>query len=198
MKCYGDFFNLAHIESDSLIYGPGKRLVVWFQGCALACQGCWNKAMWSFKENQLIHREQLLDRILATPQIRGVTLLGGEPLHQADNVWWLFEQIKQRSKLTTFLFTGFEMSELEAFGFAERIENLCDIVAVGRYNESLRNINQQWIGSDNQQVIFPNNSREQDNRVSLNQVELIIDDKGGITTLGFPSDELITSLNWRS
>ncbi len=198
MKCYGDFFNLAHIESDSLIYGPGKRLVVWFQGCALACQGCWNKAMWSFKENQLIHREQLLERILATPQIRGVTLLGGEPLHQAGNVWWLFEQIKQRSKLTTFLFTGFEMSELEAFGFAERIENLCDIVAVGRYNESLHNINQQWIGSDNQQVIFPNNSREQDDRVSLNQVELIIDDQGGITTLGFPSDELITSLNWRS
>ncbi|MBB1505393.1 radical SAM protein [Pseudoalteromonas sp. SG41-1] len=170
-------------------------MVIWFQGCALACQGCWNKAMWSFKENQLIHREQLLARILATPQIRGVTLLGGEPLHQADNVWWLFEQIKQRSKLTTFLFTGFEMSELKAFGFAERIENLCDIVAVGRYNDSLRNINQQWIGSDNQQVIFPNNSREQDDRVSLNQVELIIDDQGGITTLGFPSDELITSLN---
>ena len=192
MKCYGDFFNLAHIESDSLIYGPGKRLVIWFQGCALACQGCWNKSMWSFKENQLIHREQLLAQILATPQIRGVTLLGGEPLHQADNIWWLLAQIKQRSNLTTFLFTGFEMAELEALGFTERVENLCDIIVVGRYDEKFRNINQQWIGSDNQQVIFPKYSKEPNNRTELNQVELIIDDYGGITTLGFPSDGLIT------
>lgn len=182
---------MAHIESDSLIYGPGKRFVVWFQGCALACEGCWNKQMWSFEPNQLIHREQLLTQILETTGIRGITLLGGEPLYQAENVWWLLEQIRLRSSLTIFLFTGFEAIEIDKIGFQHNIECLCDIVAMGRYDENLRNINQQWIGSDNQQLFHPTNSRERDRPMQLNQVEVTINDDGRITVLGFPDDELL-------
>jgi pyruvate-formate lyase-activating enzyme len=28
----------------SLVNGPGRRTVVWFQGCKLSCPGCWNEA----------------------------------------------------------------------------------------------------------------------------------------------------------
>ncbi len=48
-----DTINIAEIVPNSRIYGPGKRFVIWVQGCALHCHGCWNKDMWSFEINQL-------------------------------------------------------------------------------------------------------------------------------------------------
>jgi anaerobic ribonucleoside-triphosphate reductase activating protein len=191
---YGEYFNIAHIEPESYIYGPGSRFVAWFQGCALACKGCWNKEMWSFKNNQLLHKEQLLEHILAAPNIQGVTLLGGEPIHQADNLWWLMSQIRARSNLTLFLFTGYKIDELEALGHFSKIQEFCDMVAVGRFEENRRNINQQWIGSDNQQVIYPANSREVLKLKEVNQVEIIIDQNENITILGFPNEDLVKSL----
>ena len=194
MASFSNYFNIAHYEHDSLIYGPGKRFVVWFQGCNLACQGCWNKQMWSFKPNKLIHRKDLLAEILSVADIRGITLLGGEPLLQAENVWWLLEQVRRSSDLTVFLYTGFEAAEIVELGFQQQIEELCDIIALGRYDESSRNIDQQWIGSDNQQVIYLAGSRELDKPQACNQAEIIINDVGAMTILGFPSAGLIQSL----
>jgi len=194
MKDYGNAFNLSHIEPNSHIYGPGKRFVVWFQGCSLACNGCWNQEMWSFKDNILMSREDLLNQILNTRDIQGVTFLGGEPLHQADNLWWLIDQIRANSDLTIFLYTGYEEDELVKLDQLSSIHELCDMVAIGRYQSSKRNINQQWVGSDNQIIMYPENSREAKGHGSLNQVELIISDTGGINILGFPDDELLNDL----
>ncbi|MDF2152530.1 4Fe-4S single cluster domain-containing protein [Vibrio sp. CAU 1672] len=191
---YGEYFNLAHIEPLSHIYGPGDRFVVWFQGCALACDGCWNREMWSFKSNNLVHKEKLLEEILDTPGIRGVTFLGGEPLHQADNLWWLIEQIRMRSNLTVFLFTGYEEDELLQQGNLSHIHQFCDIAAIGRYRSEQRNVEQQWIGSDNQVVVYPKSSRENTNPCSVNEVEIIIDEDESLRILGFPDNKLIEVL----
>ncbi len=191
MKDYGNAFNLSHIEPTSQIYGPGKRFAVWFQGCSLACDGCWNQDMWSFKDNVLINKEDLLDRILSSHDIQGVTFLGGEPLHQAENLWWLMRQIRKYSNLTIFLFTGYEHSELEEFDYLSNIHEHCDLVAIGRYQASSRNTNQQWIGSDNQVVIYPDDSREIARPRSINQVEIIIEENESVRILGFPDEVLI-------
>ncbi len=188
-KDYGEFFNIAHTEPLSHIYGPGERFVVWFQGCALACNGCWNRDMWSFKSKQLVHRERLLEKILDTPNIKGVTFLGGEPLHQSDNLWWLIRKIRENSNLTVFLFTGYEQDELIKQNQWSHIRLLCDIAAIGRYRENRRNINQQWIGSDNQMVIYPDGSRETMKPQRINQVEIIIDSDESFRILGFPDED---------
>lgn len=194
MRDYGDDFNLAHIEPSSQIYGPGKRFVIWFQGCSLACDGCWNQDMWSFKVKDLLPREFLLNQILGTPDIQGVTFLGGEPLHQAENLWWLICQIRKESNLTIFLFTGYEQEELERFNYLSSIHELCDMAAIGRYQSEDRNINQQWIGSDNQVIIYPSQSREIVQSENTNQVEIIIEEDESVRVLGFPDDSLIDAL----
>jgi len=38
----GKLLNLYHYEPLSLVNGPGKRAVVWVQGCTLGCPGCFN------------------------------------------------------------------------------------------------------------------------------------------------------------
>ena len=197
MKDYGNAFNLSHIETSSLIYGPGRRFVIWFQGCSLACEGCWNQDMWSFKDNRLIQKEDLLGRILSTPDIRGVSFLGGEPLHQSKNIWWLMKKIRQRSDLTIFLFTGYEKEELERLNYVENILNYCDIVAIGRYEQTYRNTNRQWIGSDNQVIIYPEKSREFAQPEEINQVEIIIEQNESIRVLGFPDAGFASDLHKR-
>ncbi|PHJ40559.1 MULTISPECIES: 4Fe-4S single cluster domain-containing protein [unclassified Vibrio] len=187
---YGEYFNLAHVEPLSHIYGPGQRFVVWLQGCRLACPGCWNTDMWSFSFKEKVHRTALLQQILSETEIQGVTFLGGEPLHQSENLWWLMEQIRQHSDLTIFLFTGYEEEELTEQGNMHKIESLCDIAAIGRFDINQRNIQQQWIGSDNQKLLYPLNSREQQNQQLQNEVEIIICEDESIRVLGFPDHNL--------
>lgn len=189
-KDYGEYFNIAHIEPISHIYGPGERFVVWFQGCKLACEGCWNHDMWSFKNKLLVHKEHLLENILHSPSINGVSFLGGEPLHQSDNLWWLIRQIREHSNLTIFLFTGFEKDELSRDNHWQKIHELCDIIALGRYQKERRNTNQQWIGSNNQKIIYPEGSRESIRPQNTNQVEIIFESDGSTRILGFPDEKL--------
>lgn len=192
---FGDYFNLAHIEPQSHIYGPGVRFVIWLQGCALACEGCWNKEMWSFKAKKLIHREHLLQQILSQQDLQGITLLGGEPLHQSNNLLWLLEKVRLESKLTTFVFTGYEEIELQSQDVFTTLFELCDILAIGRYDASQRNTSQQWIGSNNQRLIFPPTSREKVNPQAINQVEIIIEEDGAIRVLGFPDEKLLSIIS---
>jgi anaerobic ribonucleoside-triphosphate reductase activating protein len=69
------------------------------------------------------------------------------------------------------------------------------MVVIGRYLVGSRNINQQWIGSDNQVVVYPDNSREIAKSESINQVEIIIEDNESIRILGFPDEFLVNDIN---
>ncbi|SBT18539.1 anaerobic ribonucleotide reductase-activating protein [Marinomonas gallaica] len=150
--------------------------------------------MWSEKPKKLLHREVLLEAILATEGIQGVTLLGGEPLEQQINLVWLLGNIREKSDLTIFVFTGYEVDEIERLGAYDDLQKLCDMIAIGRYRQSYRNVDQQWIGSSNQTVMYPNGSREKEQSQKMNQVEIIIDDNASLSITGFPDDDLVKTL----
>ena len=196
MGNYGTAFNIAKIVSHSHIYGPGTRFVVWFQGCRLACKGCWNQEMWSFRPNILLEREQLLIKILNTQDIEGVTFLGGEPMHQYDNLRWLLEKIKQKTQLDAFVYSGYEENEIAGDERYDWLFSLADILVLGRYVEASRNTYLQWRGSENQEVILFDQRTEGwrgGKSKNINEVELIIDEQGGLDILGYPDDELVLS-----
>ena len=178
-------FNVAHIEPSSQIYGPGNRFVVWLQGCTLACKGCWNTAMWSHKANNLVERRALLEQILSTTKISGITLLGGEPLQQSENLLWLLQAL-QSQDLDIMLYTGYESGELTDIPNALQILKYVDILIAGRYDHSLRNTSLQWRGSENQEIRFLSAKYNQSIVQECNQIEIHIDEFGGTVTLGYP------------
>ncbi len=182
---HGTHFNIAHIEPSSQIYGPGKRFVVWFQGCTLACKGCWNVAMWSHKAKALIDRKELLAKILACSGITGVTFLGGEPLQQPKNLLWLVQSLKG-SGLDIMLYSGYEQDELKNMPYANQILEHVDILVVGRYEQAQRNTSLQWRGSENQKICFLSDRYDLSIVQECNQVEIHIDEFGGLVTLGYP------------
>ena len=150
--------------------------------------------MWSEKPQTLLHREVLLETILNTDGIRGVTLLGGEPLEQQANLFWLLAMIREESDLTIFVFTGYELDEIELLGIYDGLKKLCDMIAIGRYRQSYRNVDQQWIGSSNQSVIYTNGSRETELPKNMNQVEIVINDNSSLSITGFPDGDLAKML----
>lgn len=178
-------FNIAHIEPSSFIYGPGERFVIWVQGCTLGCPGCWNRTMLSPRPKQLIARETLLQQILETDSLQGITLLGGEPLQQLNNVLWLLQQVKSTG-LDTMIFTGYEWQEILSDEKAN-ILPVTDILITGRYIKALRNIHLQWRGSSNQSIHFPTGQYDPSIIQEGNYVEVHIEEDGRMRILGFPT-----------
>jgi anaerobic ribonucleoside-triphosphate reductase activating protein len=54
MKIPPGYLNIMGYIDESEVNGPGRRAVVWVQGCLRECPGCFNPDSWSFEMNQLI------------------------------------------------------------------------------------------------------------------------------------------------
>lgn len=84
------------IESMGLVDGPGIRVVVFMQGCALRCLYCHNPDTWGKGEAEEFTPEQLVNRIARFKTYfknsgGGVTFSGGDPLRQPE---FLLEALK--------------------------------------------------------------------------------------------------------
>lgn len=178
---------IADYVVSSSIYGPGERYVIWTQGCSIRCRGCWNSDMWEFTGGRELSVSELIELIeIEGANIEGVTILGGEPFEQFNELLELVGKIKGIG-LTVMLYTGYEVSELKMKGY-DSIFNNIDILITGRYYEELRNINRQWIGSVNQEIHFLSEQYSHELMEEGNYIEINIDEWGGVEYLGYPDE----------
>ena len=184
---------LAKILPRSSIYGPGRRAVIWVQGCSLACEGCWNEDLWPFQGGESVSIDSIIDSI-DLGEIEGITLLGGEPLQQPKSTLALIQKAKSVG-LTTMLYTGFEPHELK--GTASKALLLSDIAVVGRYRQEERDINLRWRGSSNQRVLLISEKYANLNIDEMNEVEVHMDEDGRIELVGYPTMGLIRDIETR-
>lgn len=82
------------------VLGPGKRAVVWVQGCSLRCKGCIAPEMWNHNEGILVEVSKLAEELFADESIEGLTVSGGEPSEQAEAVGELLSYAKSFNKNT--------------------------------------------------------------------------------------------------
>lgn len=149
--------------------------------------------MWSFKPRHEVSVSELTSKILEEKSsIEGVTLLGGEPLDQFEEVSQLLHECR-KMQLTTMLFTGYEMDEIYHKG-ASSIIDLCDILITGRYDETKRTLNHQWIGSANQEIHFLTDAYKDFETINSNYVEISINDFGKTEIFGFPDENIVNEL----
>ncbi|MVX64096.1 pyruvate formate lyase-activating protein [Clostridium chromiireducens] len=88
--------NVHSIESMGLVDGPGIRVVVFLQGCALRCKYCHNPDTWAASGGEEYTPEELVKKIerfktYFASSGGGVTFSGGEPLRQPE---FLLETLK--------------------------------------------------------------------------------------------------------
>jgi anaerobic ribonucleoside-triphosphate reductase activating protein len=119
--------------------GPGLRFVIWSQGCALACPGCFNPETHTAADGVTRTAGELVDAVLAeVPDIEGVTLTGGEPLEQPDAVAAFCAELTARADLGVIVLTGFTRAEIEADPVRSAAVERADLVVAGRFNQRRR------------------------------------------------------------
>lgn len=183
-----ELLRINSIVLHTRIYGPGWRTAVWFQGCTLACKGCWNKELWPAKGAEMRHYKEVLAELMSASRSEGVTFLGGEPLQQAEALLPLLQDLKANGK-SIFLYSGYERKELDET--QQACVALADIVVLGRYIEAERDTNLRWRGSRNQVVEFQSDRYgESDKNGEASEYEVHIKNDGTSLILGYPPKDV--------
>ena len=178
--------NYHNITYPDMNNGDGLRVVLWLSGCSHHCYNCQNPQTWDvnsgipFDESA---KEELF-RELDKDYISGLTLSGGDPLHEAnlDGVLDLVNEIRlSLPNKSIWLYSGYTFDYImEGIGYDENgafffldndkkryeIISKCDVLVDGRYIDSQRNPSKKWAGSDNQRIIEIRKSLEQ-NKIVL-------------------------------
>lgn len=146
--------NVARWLTHSAVNGPGQRFVLWVQGCPLLCRGCINQHMLPFVPRHVMAVEAVVQMILSTPDIEGVTFSGGEPMAQAAALAVVAERLRQHG-LSIVCYSGYQLEEIQQLadpGPGLLLKQL-DVLIDGRYVETERH-SLLWRGSRNQRVHF--------------------------------------------
>ncbi|MEW6156173.1 MAG: 4Fe-4S single cluster domain-containing protein [Verrucomicrobiota bacterium] len=123
----------------SFANGPGRRAVIWTQGCSLGCHGCFNPETHSREGGQIADVAHLGQMVLElSDELEGLTISGGEPLQQMLPLLELLELIRQQSRLSIILFSGFEFAEIQRFPKAAQLLGCLDVLIAGRYDQRRR------------------------------------------------------------
>ena len=167
----------------SYVNGPGKRFVIWTQGCTKACKNCFNPSTWPLLGDE-ISIDELFDEIKKS-KCDGLTLTGGDPLEQPDELLKLVKKVFDLNlPKGIILFTGFTLKEIETIG-KETFEVLkyIDLLIDGRYEDKLR-IENGLKGSSNQNMIHLTNKIKNEKFEIDHQIEIGFTNEIYLT--GFP------------
>lgn len=170
--------------ASSRTNGPGRRAVVWVQGCTLGCAGCFNPQSHAPTGGTVTSVADLVERIVARAQrLDGVTISGGEPFQQAPAVLELLQAVRERTSLSTLVFTGFTWDELDRHGLTNALSRTADLVVAGRYVESERKAS-GLLGSANQRIVELSGRIRAAELETLPDAEVVIRADGEIVLTG--------------
>lgn len=126
---------LVHrIVPHSTVNGPGRRAVVWTQGCSIGCPGCFNPETHTLEQAVAVWHDPVeLGRDLARLSADGLTVSGGEPLDQPIAVTALINAYRSSSSGTVLLFTGYAIESIMADPDRRLAIASCDAVLAGPY-----------------------------------------------------------------
>lgn len=154
---------IASIEPESTIDGEGWRYVIFTQGCNHNCKGCHNPQTHDFNSGKLVSDSELISQIQENPLLDGITLSGGDPFFQAENIINLAKQCKDLG-LTVWAYTGFIFEDFLNFKNNCKTDSrinqamldllqYIDVVVDGRFILEQKTLDSKYIGSKNQRII---------------------------------------------
>jgi len=189
-------WQLNKIQYPVYNLGEGKRIGIWVQGCTLACDGCINEMIWSKKKGKAVAIYDLYQYIQSISEaFDGITISGGEPFQQYEQLIAFSYLIKTRTKLNIHCFTGYEIKELEDLFpdklFLQYIDSLVD----GRYVKELHS-NNNLVGSSNQKTYRIKNGKAKlsTRQKGSNKWSLSVTKDGTIYMAGIPKEKEIETI----
>jgi anaerobic ribonucleoside-triphosphate reductase activating protein len=161
--------NYHNITHDDMNNGDGLRVVLWLSGCSHHCYQCQNPQTWNPNSGILFDNEakQEMFNELSKDYISGITLSGGDPLHENNlsEVLSLIEKTRNSfPNKTIWLYTGYTLEQIlqpllintiptEEEEKRIDIVKMVDVLVDGPYVDAQRDVTAKWRGSTNQRVI---------------------------------------------
>jgi len=167
---------LSGLTYESLVDGPGMRVVVFVQGCNINCPECHNVKSQpveyggqEYTVSQVVRMVQKKD-LNHTMTIRGLTFSGGEPFLQAHELAQVAEKIKaQKKDWDIVTYTGYTYEDLLSRPNKDihALLSLTDYLIDGPYIHEKRDLTLRFRGSSNQRVIDMNATRKYGKLIKL-------------------------------
>lgn len=153
---------IAGIINESIVDGPGIRMVIFAQGCTHKCPGCHNPHTHSFEGGEVKEIHDIIKGIKGNYLLDGITLSGGDPFEQAEAFSVLAAEVKKLG-LNVVTYTGYTYEQLiglakQREGFAELLKNT-DLLIDGPFIQKEKNLLLKFRGSTNQRIIDMNKTR---------------------------------------
>lgn len=143
-----------NITKCDMLNGDGLRVVLWVSHCTHNCKGCHNPQTHK-ADSGIIFDNGALEEIykeLDKDYISGITFSGGDPLSylNRNEVINLIKDIKGKyPSKNIWLYTGYVWESISHIKGIEYVDVLVD----GRYDENLRDVSLNYVGSSNQRII---------------------------------------------
>ena len=159
------------IHDCDIANGTGVRVTLFVSGCTNCCEGCFQPETWDFKFGQEFtsDTEEEIFKMLDHSYIKGLTLLGGEPMEPSNQraLVPFVRRYKERfPDKNLWVFTGFRLDEeLLVDGSRSRCEvtdeflSMIDVLVDGKFEISKKDITLKYRGSSNQRIIDMNITR---------------------------------------
>lgn len=151
----------SSLQTDSIVDGPGLRLVVWTQGCPHHCPGCHNPQSHDFNEGQEVDIDLLCKEIKEYDYHTGITFSGGEPMLQAKQCIEIARYAKLLG-LDVWCYSGYTWEELldSSDESIHQFIELIDVLVDGKFMNGLKSLELKFKGSSNQRCIDVQKTRE--------------------------------------
>lgn len=188
--------NVHRVMESSTANGPGKRAVIWTQGCSLHCVGCFNP---DTHQRDVGLEWSTLDLVFWVVSMKmrhgldGVTISGGEPLQQSGQLLAFLEELhKAWPRASVGIFTGYTWKEAEANAEWSKISAHLNFAVMGRYARKLKTKGSHLIGSANQKMYVINEHLYGTPKFNSPSVEVQVGKHGGMEITGFPVSDKLT------
>ena len=151
-----ELLRIAGIVDESIVDGPGIRLVVFTQGCSHHCKGCHNPQTHSYTGGTLVKVGDIIEKLKKNPLLDGITISGGEPFDQA-NVTGILAYCAKQLGYNVRTYTGYTYENIlkkckTDLGWKTLLENT-DVLVDGEFDETKKNPYLRFKGSTNQREI---------------------------------------------
>lgn len=146
----------APMQRESIVDGQGIRMVIWSQGCKMACPGCHNPETHNPCGGEEFDIEELKNEITKYAKYhQGITLSGGDPFLQPEANKELADHAHSLG-LDVWAYCGKTYEQLQD----NVLLSSCDVLIDGPFIKELRDVTLAFRGSSNQRIINVQKSLE--------------------------------------
>lgn len=157
--------NYADIKKCDVANGPGVRVSLFVSGCTHHCRECFNKETWDFGYGEPFTdgTADLISYYMKPDYIKGITLLGGEPMER-QNQQGLLPLLRRLDAeypdKDIWCFTGYDFEKdilgrmVDEWEETREFMSYIDVLVDGEFIIEKKDLGLKFKGSSNQRTIL--------------------------------------------